>query len=63
VSSFNVGKSVAWLFIGLPWLFWALIRDTKDFWAQLYKEHEGYDEEKELTKVQAVIDEKVIRDF
>jgi hypothetical protein len=51
ITSFNIGKSIAWLFIGLPWLFWALIRDCKDYWSEMYEEKEGYDEEKEQTKV------------
>lgn len=62
-SAFSVWKSIAWLFIGIPWLLWAVIRDCKDYWAQLYKEHEGYDEDKQMTKVQQVVNEKVIKDI
>ena len=63
IQTFNVVKSISWLFIGIPWLVWAIIRDSRDFWIQLYEEKEGYDEDKELTKVQQVINEKVIRDI
>ena len=51
IQTFNVMKSIAWLFIGIPWLLWAVIRDSKDFWKQLYEEKDGYDEDKETTKV------------
>jgi len=32
IQKFNVVKSIAWLFIGIPWLLWAVIRDSRDFW-------------------------------
>jgi hypothetical protein len=63
VNSFNVAKCFLWLFIGIFWLLAAVCRDVKDFWAIIYAPKDKLDEEKERTKVQQVVNEKVIRDF
>jgi hypothetical protein len=43
-------RSVIWLFIGLPLIFWAVLRDSFDFLRILYKEAEVDEENKQSVK-------------
>ena len=62
-ETFSVGKCCLWLVIGLPWLAWALVRDTYDFWTGMYQTTYTEVEENEKSKVEQLLSEKFIKDL
>lgn len=36
ITRFSYGKSFSWLFIGIPWLLYVVLRDSAEFWKLAY---------------------------
>jgi hypothetical protein len=62
IINFSYGKSVAWTFIGIPWILWAIIRDSKDFWMHIFQETEVEDDT-EVTKRFEIVNATLIKEF
>lgn len=59
--TFDVRLLFMWSVIGLPWLFWSLFRDCRDFWKLLYVSS-VQSTEIEGSKINALVTEKFIMD-
>jgi hypothetical protein len=59
--TFDVRLLFMWSAIGLPWLFWSLFRDCRDFWKLLYVSS-VQSTEIEGSKINALVTEKFIMD-
>jgi hypothetical protein len=58
-----VGKAFVWLFIGIPLLFWAVIRDSYHFWAILYVNNKKQERKPEATKFEQILDVDFIKNM
>lgn len=63
VNRFSTSKAFLWLWIGIPWLLFALLRDCVDFWAIVYLNTDSLEEENEKTRVESLINRKVLKDI
>jgi len=62
LSFFSWGKALAWTFIGIPWLFWALIRDFKDFWKSIFITLD-INEDTERNKIKEIVTIELMKEF
>jgi len=62
-ETFSLVRCFLWTAIGLPWLLWALVRDSYDFWVGMYKSTYIEAEENDKTKVEQLLTEKFITDL
>lgn len=63
VNKFSFQKAFVWTFIGLPWLLIAFFRDLGDFWNLVYLDLDSLEEENEKTRVQGLMNERIIKDL
>ena len=63
VNKFSYSKAFVWIFIGLPWIFMAFFRDISDFWSLVYVDLHTLDEEDSKTRVQALMNERIVKDL
>lgn len=61
-NAFNLLKTGLWLGIGVPWLLYALLRDTVDFWMLIYEDLHACGEDAETTKLQQIVTSSFIND-
>lgn len=59
VTRFSYRKSFLWTFIGIPWLLYALVRDSYQFWVLAYLESPNI---KSLGQ-RSIVDQNFIRNF
>ena len=59
--AFDLRLFFLWSAVGLPWLFWSLIRDCRDFWKLLYLSS-AQSTEIEGSKINALVTEKFVKD-
>jgi hypothetical protein len=63
LRTFSFKKSFIWLFVGVPFLLLAYFRDAIDFWKLIFKDLNELQEASDLTRVQTMIGERLIRNI
>ena len=56
----TIKRAAVWMLIGLPWIFWAVLRDSYHFWTIIYERPEGEEDIDEENHFENIISSEFV---